>query len=162
MALPSALNRKYVMAGNISVTSKSQQNNLSNFRDTCSADARLASHHQTPWTILDLNLILLFDLRRFFLLWVRHTCWHSDFSIDGFVVRNWCSVSPISVWWLGMDIGVCARRWSRRREMFFSVLSSLFISVVLILNSAGKVCGQSSDTCDWVGRWVDMFITKRK
>ncbi|GIY65290.1 hypothetical protein CEXT_352261 [Caerostris extrusa] len=35
--------------------------------------------------------------------------------------------------------------------MLLSVFSSFFITVVLILNNTSKVCGQSSDICDWVG-----------
>ncbi|XP_054720500.1 meteorin-like protein isoform X2 [Uloborus diversus] len=35
--------------------------------------------------------------------------------------------------------------------MLLFVFSTVFISIILILNNAREVCGHSSDACDWVG-----------
>ncbi|CAL1266928.1 unnamed protein product [Larinioides sclopetarius] len=44
--------------------------------------------------------------------------------------------------------------------MLLSVFSTFFIVVFLILNNTGRVCCQSSDTCDWVGSGLLQGVTK--
>ncbi|GFY77153.1 meteorin-like protein [Trichonephila inaurata madagascariensis] len=44
--------------------------------------------------------------------------------------------------------------------MLLSVFSTFFITVILILNNTRKVCGQSSDTCDWVGSGLLQGVTR--
>lgn len=44
--------------------------------------------------------------------------------------------------------------------MLLSVFSSLLIAVILILNLPQKVCGQSSDICDWVGSGLHQGVPK--